>query len=416
MNTSIGIIILVILTMLSAYFSATETAFASINRVRLKNMANTGNRRAAKVLELSEDYNKILSTILIGNNIVNIALASISTVLFVKYYGDLGITISTIVMTVVVLIFGEISPKSMAKEAPESFAMFVAPTLHIFVLLFTPINYLFAYWKKLLTKLFKPSAEQGISEEELITIVQEAQESGSINEQESTLIRKAIEFNDICVGDVLTHRTSVVAVSVHDSNELISAAFDSSEYSRLPIYKDNIDQIIGFINIKDFYRLVKEQGQSIEDIVKPTMYVTKHTQISKLLKNLQQEKLHLAVVVDEYGGTVGIVTLEDIVEEIVGEIWDEHDEVVYEIENISEHEYKVLANVSLEKISKLLDVKFNGDFKTLGGWLSHNFTGNPYKGGSLIYGDIEFVIDEVQELRIVTIMIKTASNKRVLGE
>ena len=313
-NSITLIVIMIFLVVVSAYFSATETAFSSLNRIRLKNLANNGNKKAKSALKLAENYDVLLSTILIGNNIVNIGLASIGTVVFVKYFGNAGVTISTIVITVFVLLFGEISPKSLAKEAPETFAMWSAPILKCFIFILTPFNIFFMAWKGLLSKMFKVSNDRSITEEELLTMIDEAQSEGGIDKQEGELIRSAIEFNDLDVNDVLTPRVDVVAIDISYSYDQISKMFSESGYSRMPVYENNIDNIIGLMHEKNFHtQLHFNNGEgSIRDIIKPVVWTTGTTKISKLLKLLQTTKSHMAVITDEYGGTAGIVTLEDI--------------------------------------------------------------------------------------------------------
>ena len=367
---SISLIIIIGCIIMSAYFSATETAFSSLNRIRIKNMAEKGNKRAGLVLKLSENYDGLLSTILIGNNIVNIASASLATVIFVKLLGDeAGASISTVVTTIVVLIFGEVSPKSIAKESPEQFAMFSAPFLNAFMVLLTPANYLFKQWKKLLSVLIRTSGDSGITEEELLAIVEEAKQDGGIDEQEGSLIKSAIEFTELEAMDIATPRVDVTGIPVDADKEEIAAVFGETGYSRLPVYKDKIDDIIGIIYQKDFYNQVYRGVCGVEAIVRPALYVAKSKKINVLLKELQKNKMHIAVVIDEFGGTMGIVTLEDILEELVGEIWDEHDVVVQEIEKISDQEYLVLGNTSVEKLFEELGGEEEFESFTVSGWV-----------------------------------------------
>ena len=328
-STSIGMLVaLVIMIAMSAYFSATETAFTSINRIRLKNKADNGNKRAAKTLELAEDYDKLLSTILIGNNIVNITATTVATVLCTRLFHEYGPTISTVALTIIILIFGEISPKSLAKESPEAVAMAVTPLLTLFTVILSPINFLFGLWKKLLSMVFHSEGDDGITEEELVGMVDQAETEGGLDEHESDLIRAAIEFNDLEVSEILTPRVDLIAVEENDSMEKAASLFVESGYSRLPVYSETIDNIIGVIHEKDF-NAARYRGETmLSDLKAPVTYTTVTTKISELLRVLQTRKAHMAVVVDEYGGTVGIVTLEDILEELVGEIWDEHDEVI----------------------------------------------------------------------------------------
>ena len=318
---------MVILIMMSALFSATETAFNTFNRVRMKNLASDGSKRAALVLKLSEDYDSLISTILIGNNIVNIATTAIATVMFVAWFPNNGAALSTAVTTVVVLIFGEVSPKSIAKEKPDGFVMTVAPFIRMLIVVFTPLNFFFRAWKRMLAKIFKLDGDKAMTEEELITIVDEAQEDGGIGEEEGELIRSAIEFTDVDAEEIITPRVDVVAIERDAPFDDITEIFHTTGYSRLPVFEDTIDNIVGILHEKDFFYTCKNKQQSLDSVLKKPFFITCHVKLSKLLSQFQQEKTHIAVVLDDYGGTMGIVTLEDVLEELVGEIWDEHDEV-----------------------------------------------------------------------------------------
>ncbi len=405
-GTITNIIILAVLIIMSAYFSATETAFSSLNKIRIKNMANNeGNKRAKLVLKLSENYDNLLSTILIGNNIVNIAAASLATVVFVKYFGDAGVSISTAVLTVVVLIFGEISPKSLAKESPEKFAMFSAPILRVLLIILTPVNFIFTQWKKLLSKLFKVSDDKGITEEELITIVEEAEQEGGINAQEGELIRSAIEFNDLDVTDVLTPRTDIAAISDAATKEKIAEIFLKTGYSRIPVYHERIDNIIGIINQKDFHNHIYHTDQTIDTIVKPAVFSIPTMKISKLLKLLQKSKSHIAVITDEYGGTMGIVTLEDIIEELVGEIWDEHDKVINDFEQISDNIYKVNCSANLDKMFRLFEINEELDIATVSGWVIERFGCIPKEGDCFTYENLDITVTKTDPHRVLEVTV-----------
>lgn len=399
------ILILALLILGSAYFSATETAFSALNKIRIKNLANDGDKRAKLTLELSENYDKLLSTILIGNNIVNITATSVATVLFVKYMGDVGATVSTAVMTVLVLIFGEISPKSLAKESPESFAMFSAPILRVMLTILAPLNFLFMLWKKLLSKIFKVKEDRGITEEELITIVEEAAQDGGIDVQEGELIRSAIEFDDIEVVDVLTPRIDIEAVPDTADEKEVKEVFKRSGYSRLPVYEGSTDNIIGVINQKDFYN--RDDSESVKSIIKPVIVTTESTKISKLLKLLQKQKSHMAVVTDEYGGTLGIVTMEDIIEELVGEIWDEHDEIINEFEQIEENKYRIVCSANLTKMLKLFDKDEEFDMSTVSGWVIFEFGGIiPNEGDSFDYENLHVVVTKTDKRRVLEVIVE----------
>ena len=403
---SISLIIIIGCIIMSAYFSATETAFSSLNRIRIKNMAEKGNKRAGLVLKLSENYDGLLSTILIGNNIVNIASASLATVIFVKLLGDeAGASISTVVTTIVVLIFGEVSPKSIAKESPEQFAMFSAPFLNAFMVLLTPANYLFKQWKKLLSVLIRTSGDSGITEEELLAIVEEAKQDGGIDEQEGSLIKSAIEFTELEAMDIATPRVDVTGISIDADKEEIAAVFGETGYSRLPVYKDKIDDIIGIIYQKDFYNQVYRGVCGVEAIVRPALYVAKSKKINVLLKELQKNKMHIAVVIDEFGGTMGIVTLEDILEELVGEIWDEHDVVVQEIEKISDQEYLVLGNTSVEKLFEELGGEEEFESFTVSGWVMELAERIPEEGDVLYYENMTITVMKMKDRRVEQVRI-----------
>lgn len=412
-SDTISLIIIIVCVFMSAYFSATETAFSSLNRIRVKNMSEKGNKKAALVMRLSENYDSMLSTILIGNNIVNIASASLATMLFVKMLGnEAGPSVSTAVTTVVVLIFGEVTPKSIAKESPEKFAMFSAPFLNLLVVLLTPFNFLFKQWKKLLSLIVKSSDVSGITEEEFLSIVEEAKQDGGIDEQESMLIHSAIEFTEQQAIDILTPRIDITAVSTKATKEEIAAVFAETAYSRLPLFEDTIDNVIGIIYQKDFHNYVYHTDKEVSEIVRPVLFVPKNKKIGALLKELQQKKLHIAVVLDEYGGTTGIITLEDILEELVGEIWDEHDEVSREIERKSDSEYIVSGNTNVDKLFDELGIAAIEEeihSVTVNGWIMDRLGRIPEKGDVFEYKGYQVTVLEMDNKRIGKIRLINTS-------
>ncbi len=381
-SDSISLIIILVCIICSMYFSATETAFSSLNRVRIKNMAEKGNRKAKLVLKLTDKYDEMLSTILIGNNIVNILASSMATLLFVSLLGDpdLGATVSTVVLTIVILIFGEISPKSIAKEMPERFAMFSAPLLQFLMTILTPANWLFKGWKKLLSLVIKSPEETGITEEELLTIVEEAEQGGGIDKEESDLIRNAIEFNELEVRDIFTPRIDIESIPSDITKEKAARVFSETGYSRLPVYEGDVDNIIGILNHKDFFNTVYDQKAEISSIIKPVIFVPKSKKLADLLKELQEQQLHIAVVMDEFGATAGIVTLEDILEELVGEIWDEHDEIVREMSKSDENTFIVSGKANVEKIFEILRADGEFDAVTVSGWVMEYLEKIPAEG------------------------------------
>ena len=402
-DSIVRIIILACLLLCSAYFSATETAFSAMNRVRMKSLAEHDSR-AELALRLAENYDKLLSTILVGNNLVNIAATSLATVLFVRYFGDLGVTLSTVIMTVAVLIFGEVSPKSLAKDAPERFAVLSAPLLRVLMAILTPVNAFFTLWKRMLNRLFRPQKTPGITEEELLTLVDEAESEGGINSSEGELLRSAIEFYDIAAADILIPRVDVVAVDVEEERDAVRRVFSDSGFSRLPVYRESMDDVVGILNQKDFYDPRKE-GKPLEELLTTPLFVTPGIKSFQLFSLLQKNRAHMAVVVDEYGGTVGIVTLEDILEELVGEIWDEHDQVVEEIKPVSEGEYQVLCTADLEDLFELLDVDEEPEFSTVGGWVIHRFGRIPDVGDSFSEQGLTVTVIQCDGPRVVEVKI-----------
>lgn len=403
---------IVILVMCSAYFSATETAFTSLNTIRMKTWAENGDKRAARALAVGEDYDKLLSSILIGNNIVNITATTISTLLFTKIFVTYGATISTVVITIVVLIFGEISPKSVAKEFPERFAMFSAPILRVIIVVLTPLNFLFSMWKKLLSKIFKPSGDDGITEEELMGIVDQAESEGGLDAHEGDLIRASIEFNELDVSDILTPRVDLVAVDEESTMQEVGALFVENGYSRLPIYHETIDNIIGVIHQKDFYKARVRGEDRLAMIKSPVVYTTPNTKIFKLLRILQMNKVHMAVVVDEYGGTEGIVTLEDILEELVGEIWDEHDEVTEFLHKQPDGSYNIDCTTDLDDMYDLFEIKGECEASTVSGWVLEQIDRIPKQGDHFIAEGLEVTVTAVDNRRVMEINVKPAPQEK----
>jgi len=404
-QTVIYIICIALLTVMSAYFSATETAFSSLNKTRLKTLAEKGSPKAELAYKLSEKYDKLISTILIGNNIVNIAAASIGTVMFVRIYGDIGATISTAVVTVIILIFGEISPKSLAKDSPERFAMFSASLINLLIYLFTPLNYIFSYWKKLISKLLRVEKESKMSQEELLMFVDEVEQEGSIDTDESILLKNVIEFNDCKVKDIATHRVDIEAVSVDADKAEIAALFTETKFSRLLVYEENLDSIVGVIHQKDFYIGTGITEQSITEIMTEPVFVLKSEKVSDLLTLLQKQKSHIAVLVDEYGGTYGLVTLEDILEELVGEIWDEHDEVIDEFKKVNETTYSIDGTSNLDEFCELFEIEEEFDHHSVSGWIMDELGRIPSVGDSFQYRNLTITVSEMDTHRIAKILV-----------
>jgi CBS domain containing-hemolysin-like protein len=406
------IVALLALLLFSGFFSACETAFSSASRIKLKNLAGNGDKRAKLVLQLIEKYDRLLSTVLIGNNIVNITSSALATVLFVGLFGNAGVSVATLVMTVLVLVFGEISPKTLAKESPERISMAFAPVLRFFIILLNPVNRLISHWKRFLVSVFRVKQDRSVTEDELLTFVEEVAHGGGINEGEEEMIRQVIEFDDITAREICTPRLDITAVSLDDTAGEIERRFAESDFSRLPVYRDSIDNITGVLLLKDFYREALRRGTPVETLIKPVPYVSSLIKIHRLLHTLQQKQSHLAVLVDEYGGTVGIVTMEDIMEELVGEIWDEHDEVVKTIKNIGADGWAVLGTANLEDVFEFLGVKADSEAPlrsaTVAGWVLEELGRLPRTGDSFMYGTLQIRISRMYRRRVMEVTIRSA--------
>lgn len=414
MDTDGSIYILIVISIIfSAFFSATETAFSTFNRIRMKNLHERGNKTAGIVLKLSDEYDIFLSTILIGNNIANILGASLATVLFINLLGaDLGATASTLVYTVIILILGEVTPKTIAKEYPEAFALFAAPFVVTLKIILTPFNYFFKIWKKVLSFVFKPGKSNTISEDELLIMVDEAQVGGGIDESQGTLIKSAIEFSDLEAVDIYTPRVDIYAISKDMPHDEIYQLFKETGYSRLPVYDGNIDHIIGVMNYKDFFSVMLEK-LPIEEMIKEVMYVTKTKKVKDLLVELQKSKTHMAIVLDDYGGTAGLLTLEDILEELVGDIWDEHDDIVEAIKPMNDNQYIVLGNSSIEDFLHHIHSDETPKVLTVNGWVVEKIGTLPIEGEIYEKEGYIFEILKVEGRRIdqVLITIKPKENQ-----
>lgn len=400
------ILLIAILVLLSAYFSATETAFLSLNKTRMKTLAEKGNKRAALTLALSEKYDNLLSTILIGNNIVNITMSSIGTLLFLDLLGDIGASVSTAVITVVVLIFGEISPKSIAKECPERFAMFSAPIINVLLVILTPFNFLFSEWKKLLSKLFSFDNDTKMSQEELLMMVEEVRQDGSIDQTEGELLKNAIEFGDLKAKDILTHRLDVAAASTDDTKEEIERIFAESKFSRIPIYEDSIDNIIGVLDRKDFYTATGIANADIRTLMHPPIFVVKEVKIDLVLRELQRKKAHLAVVLDEYGGTYGVITMEDILDELVGELWDENGDTDEDFVKLSDTLYCVNASVDLDEFCEFFEIDVESDMVSFSGWITDRLERIPQAGDRFEYEGLDIRVMAMDSHRVSEVEVK----------
>lgn len=405
-SQSIGMIVAIILLVCgSAFFSATETAFSSANRIRLKSWAEDGDRKAEATLELAENYDRLISGILIGNNIVNIAATTLATVFFTMLFPTYGPTISTVAMTVTVLIFGEVTPKTLAKEAPEAFAMAVTPIIRGILTVLTPLTAFFTLWHKLLEKVFQTSGEDGITGEELITMVSEAENEGGLEAEEGKLIRSAIEFGDLEVGEIFVPRVDMVSAEDTLTVTELQKLFEECDFSRIPVYHDNRDHILGLIHEKDFHKAKLPADSSWQHLISPALYTTPSEQVSDVLAKMQRAKIHMAIVVDEFGGTEGIITLEDILEELVGEIWDEHDEVVEVIKKQEDGSYLISCSANLNDVFELLNIREDCDSATVSGWVIDELGHIPRVGDQFQYENLEVTVTAIRRMRVLEIRV-----------
>ncbi len=415
-NTTLYIILMLVLVALSAFFSASETAFTSFNRTKMKNLAADGNKRAASALKLSDNYDKLLSTILVGNNIVNISLSSIATIWFVDLLSgstvaNYSAAISTAVVTVVVLIFGEISPKSLAKEHAEGLAMAIFPVLRFLIIILTPINFIFMLWKKILTKVFKAKAVDTVTEGEVLTLVDEAHEDGSIDEYNKELIENIFDFDDLSAGEIATHRTELTILNVSDDDEEWNEKINNSRFSRYPICGESIDDIVGILDARGYLRLEDKSRENVmETVVTSAYFVPETVKADVLFKNMREHKESLAVVLDEYGGVLGIITMTDLVECLVGEFTktDDEEEEIEEFEEISENSWRILGTASLSDVADTIGVKFeDSDSDTLSGFILGLYGTIPEDGSSfeLSTETLDMTIEEIKDHRVDRVIV-----------
>lgn len=404
------IIALVILVLLSAFFSGTETAFTSFNKTRMKTLAQDGNKRAKAVMDVEDRYEKFLSTILVGNNIVNISASTISTLFFtafIKGNKSLAATVSTAVMTVIILIFGEISPKFLGKDFADSYTMRTVGIVRFLMTVLTPLTALFSLWRILLSKVFKSDPALSITEDEIMTMVEEAQNEGGIDEHEGDLIKSAIEFNDLEVEAILTPRVDIVAITLDMAMDEVAELFRSSGFSRLPVYRDTIDNIVGVVHEKDFNRLMYDGKKSFESAIHEVFCITEGMKISKLLREFQAAKTHMAIVVDEYGGTAGLVTMEDVLEGLVGEIWDEHDEVIENIKKVSDDTYLINGSASMNELEDIhtFSDEVLDENATVNGWVLDNLGKIPEVGDEFEFENLSVKVIRVDGRRAAEIRL-----------
>lgn len=426
--SNIGLFIIMLICLIcSGFFSATETAFTSFNKIRMKNSAQDGNKRASLVIKLEDKYERLLTGILIGNNIVNILLSSTATIYFLNLFKSMnvsnaesiGSTASTAVATVAVLLFGEIAPKVIARQNPDKLAMGLAPIINAIMIILTPFTFIFGAWSNLMVKLFHSKEQNTMTEEELITIVDEAEEGGALESEEGDLIRSAIEFSDVCAGDILTPRVDICAISKEDSIEEIAKKFIETSYSRLPVYGEDLDDIVGVLHEKDFFIAYHNNNKTVNKHIQKPVHVSEHIKITDLLQTLKSKKCHMAIVVDEYGGTMGIVTMEDIIEELIGDVFDEHDEITNDYKELPDGSFIVKCSADLDDFFEKFEIHVNDDEdmpQTVNGFIMKELETFPQIGDSFIYQRLNIEIKKIGSKRVEEIHVTVINSEEEESE
>jgi len=416
----LALIALIITLILGTYFSAAEMAFASLSRSRIKSLAEqekSDRGRATLVLDLYENkFDEVLSTLLICNNTVAITSATLSAVLFVQLFGEWGYLISTVVISAIVIVFTDILPKSLSKEQPEKVAMSVAGFLKVLTRLLTPVNWAVGKIKDQFNRLFSKDEvedvdqEQELLEQELIFMVEEAEKEGTLDEDDSELITNAIEFNDITVEDIITPRVDIISIPLNATQDEVMELFLEWEYSRLLVYENNLDQIKGVLHLRDFLKCTVEtkakKDFALEAYIRPPVYTVMSAHISDVLKLLQQQQSHLAIVTDEFGGTEGVVTMDDILERLVGDIWDEHDEVTLDIADLGNDRYSVQCSTYVDNLLGLLEIDTEIDSSTVGGWIVDELRCVPRIGDSFTFENLRVTVTLADERRAVECLVE----------
>ncbi len=404
--------IIILLVMCSAFFSSTETAYSSVSKIRLKNYADNGNKKAKRAYEIAENYDKALATLLVGNNIVNIAASALATLLFVSFLGDANGTLaSTVVLTIVVLIFGEVLPKNIAIENSEKMCMNSSAVLYILMVLLTPVTFVLLKLNTVAKNIASSDNEKEptVTEDELKYIVESIEEEGVLEEQESDLVQSALEFDEKTAYDILTPRVDMTAIDIEDEPQKIKEIILTERYSRIPVYKNNVDNIIGVLHTRDYLeKLLKEEYPDITKLIQSVYFIYKSKKLSSLLADFKHNHLHMAIVTDDYGGTMGIVTMEDLLEQLVGDIWDEDEEIESKFKKISDNEYEIAGDMNITEMLDLFekDIRYiDTDSKSVGGWVIEQIGDIPAKDDTFTYKELVVKVNEIEDQRIIRVTI-----------
>lgn len=404
-------IVIAILVLLSAFFSATETAFSFVNKIRIQHSVDNGNKKAKNALYVIENFDNALTTILICNNIVNLSCSSIATVLCLNLFGDMGSAIATGATTLLVLTFGEVIPKCLAKEHCDSFTLKTAGLLRVLMFILKPFVFVFLKLKSLALKIAGGSEDSpSVTENELKYIVESIEEEGVLEESESEMVRSALDFDEKTAEEILTPRVDVTFINISDSQEKIKDIIIENRYSRIPVYEETVDHIVGILHTRDYLEsLADGKAPDLRDIMQTPYFVFRTQQLSKILNAFKRTKIHLAIVTDEYGGTLGIVTMEDLLEEIVGEIWDEDEEIEHNYYKIGKGEFLVNGDIELDDLLALFDMDedaIESDSVTVGGFILEHAGTIPHKRQSIEADGFRFTVMEVKDQRIIRVVVK----------
>ena len=412
MNSDIMMgVVIALLVLLSAFFSATETAFSFVNKIRIQQNVESGNKKARSALYVIDHFDKALTAILICNNVVNLGCSSIATMLCLKIWGEIGPAIATGLTTLLVLTFGEVIPKCLAKEHCDNFAMKTAGILKVITILLTPLVFIFIKLKSLALKIAGSKDDApSVTENELKYIVESIEEEGVLEESESEMVRSALDFDEKTAEEILTPRVDVVFINIEDTPEKIKEIIIENRYSRIPVYENTTDNIVGILHTRDYLEsLADGNAPELKKIIQPPFFVFKSQQLSKILNSFKKTRDHMAIVTDEYGGTLGIVTMEDLLEEIVGDIWDEDEEIEHTYYKIGKDEFLVNGDIEIEDMLALFDLDedaIESDSVTVGGLILENAGDIPHKRESIEYGGFRFTVMEVKNQRIMRVVVK----------
>jgi len=426
----ISILSLILLLTLGTYFSAAEMAFASLNRARVKNLTESGGkkgRRAILVENLNENrFDEVISTLLICNNTVAITSATVSVALFVRLIGEWGYLVSTVLVSAVVIVFTDILPKSMSKQNPENVALSCAPFLLFLMTILKPVNWGVVKLKDGMSSMFPKSEneetqdERNMLEQEVIFMVEEAEKEGVINEEDSTLITNAIEFNELSAWDIVTPRVDIVSIPLGKSIEEIAEIFLETGYSRMPVHEETLDNIKGVVHLRDFLKCMatsnSEKPVTLEEITTPAVFTVTSARITELFKLMKKEKSHMAIVTDEYGGTEGMITIDDILERLVGDIWDENDEIVEEFLPIGDNKHRILCTSYIDDMFSYFGIKAESESNTVGGWIMDELRRIPEEGDEFTFDNLHVTVTKTEERRAEECIVEVLRSEDETGE